>query len=201
MAFKKNNDPSGKRIRWETGSSGAILTSCPFRYHSIVGLGVPLALQLRVTGSFRATVMFNGCSVIRGLSFKAKAGTIKNFMIMICSTWMWRLIDTCLTLSCMHIFYDWMNTLVISVINTFSKCFFRSHWRLFLQNVSFFQLSFAKWKVRLFCLICLGIFFAIHEFNAQLIPMHINMPSFFTKNALPSIALQMGFFFYVPSKK
>ena len=185
MAFKKNNDPSGKRIRWETGSSGAILTSCPFRYHSIVGLGVPLALQLRVTGSFRATVMFNGCSVIRGLSFKAKARIIKNFI-------MWRLIDTCLTLSCMHIFYDWMNTLVISVINTFSKWFVAIHivahcWKM-TPKVSFFDLDFFQH------------FFAIHEFNAQLIPMHINMPSFFSQNALPSIALQMGFF-YVPSQK
>ena len=190
MAFKKNNDPSGKRIRWETGSSGAILTSCPFRYHSIVGLGVPLALQLRVTGSFRATVMFNGCSVIRGLSFKAKARIIK--LLLWSATWMWRLIDTCLTLSCMHIFYDWMNTLVISVINTFSKCFVAIHivahcWKM-TQKVPFFDLDF------------LQHFFAIHEFNAQLIPMHINMPSFFSQNALPSIALQMGFF-YVPIQK
>ena len=53
---------------WETGSSGAVLTGWLSLYHSIEGVGVPDALQLKVTGSFLATVIFRGCSKILGPS-------------------------------------------------------------------------------------------------------------------------------------
>jgi len=35
-------------------------------YHSIVGVGFPSALQLRVAGSCFLTTTLSGCSVIRG---------------------------------------------------------------------------------------------------------------------------------------
>ena len=66
IALRKNKEPSGRRIRCDWGSVGAVFTSPPSRYHSISGSGVPDALQLKVTGSFRATVMLRGFSVILG---------------------------------------------------------------------------------------------------------------------------------------
>ena len=66
IALRKKRLPSGSLIRWLTGSSGAVRTNSPSLNQSIWGWGFPDALQLSVTGSFRATVMANGCSVING---------------------------------------------------------------------------------------------------------------------------------------
>lgn len=38
----------------------------PSRYHSMIGVGDPSAEHCKVTGSWRATVTSEGCSVIRG---------------------------------------------------------------------------------------------------------------------------------------
>ena len=68
IARKKKRDPSGRSIRCELGSSGAILTGSPSLNHSIIGAsGDPLARQSKVTGSFLTTVWFMGCCVITGL--------------------------------------------------------------------------------------------------------------------------------------
>ena len=66
IALRKNKEPSGRRIRCDCGSVGAVFTNPPSRYHSISGSGVPDALQLKVIGSFRATVMLRGSSIILG---------------------------------------------------------------------------------------------------------------------------------------
>lgn len=66
MVLKKNNDPAGNKTRWDLLSEGDVFTSSPSLYHSTTGSGLPSALQLRVTGSFFATMMSDGCSVIRG---------------------------------------------------------------------------------------------------------------------------------------
>ena len=66
MARRKKSDPSGRRMRCEVGSAGAVRTARPSRNHSISGEGEPRALQPRVTGSFLATVMEMGCSVMLG---------------------------------------------------------------------------------------------------------------------------------------
>lgn len=66
MVLKKNNDPAGNKTRCDLLSEGDVLTSSPSLYHSTVGSGRPSALQLRVTGSFFATMISDGCSVIRG---------------------------------------------------------------------------------------------------------------------------------------
>lgn len=47
-------------------SLSEVTTSSPSLNHSILGFGFPSALQLSVTGSFLATTMSEGCSVILG---------------------------------------------------------------------------------------------------------------------------------------
>ena len=66
MARRKKSDPSGSRMRCDVGSAGAVRTARPSRNHSISGEGDPRALQPRVTGSFLATVIEMGCSVMVG---------------------------------------------------------------------------------------------------------------------------------------
>lgn len=63
---RKNRDPVGSRTRCDLASPGDVCTSSPSLYHSITGSGLPSALQFNVTGSFFATIMSDGCSVIRG---------------------------------------------------------------------------------------------------------------------------------------
>jgi hypothetical protein len=63
---KKKSDPAGSRTRWDLLSVGEVLTGSPSLNHSMEGSGRPSALQLRVTGSFFATIMSEGCSVILG---------------------------------------------------------------------------------------------------------------------------------------
>ena len=67
IARKKKRDPSGKRIRCDEASSGAVATSWPSLNHSITGMGDPLARQSSVTGSFFITVLFNGFWRIVGM--------------------------------------------------------------------------------------------------------------------------------------
>lgn len=64
---RKKRDPVGSRTRCDLASPGDVCTSSPSLYHSITGSGLPSALQFNVTGSFFATIMSDGCSVIRGL--------------------------------------------------------------------------------------------------------------------------------------
>ena len=52
MARRKKRDPSGRRMRCDVGSAGAVRTARPSRNHSISGEGDPRALHPRVTGSF-----------------------------------------------------------------------------------------------------------------------------------------------------
>jgi hypothetical protein len=59
MALRKKSDPSGKRIRCDCGSCGAVRTSWPSRNHSIIGSGFPAALQPRVMGSFLESMIAN----------------------------------------------------------------------------------------------------------------------------------------------
>lgn len=66
MVRRKNRDPAGKSTRWDLLSVGEVLTGSPSLNHSIVGSGRPSALQFKVTGSFFATMISEGCSVIRG---------------------------------------------------------------------------------------------------------------------------------------
>ena len=42
-ARRKKRLPSGSRMRWEVGSVGAVLTSSPSLYQSMMGSGSPLA--------------------------------------------------------------------------------------------------------------------------------------------------------------
>ena len=42
-ARRKKRLPSGRRMRWEVGSVGAVLTSSPSLYQSMMGSGSPLA--------------------------------------------------------------------------------------------------------------------------------------------------------------
>ena len=52
MARRKKREPSGRRMRCDVGSAGAVRTARPSRNHSISGEGDPRALHPRVTGSF-----------------------------------------------------------------------------------------------------------------------------------------------------
>jgi len=63
LTLRKNNPPAGSVMRWEPGS---IFSGTPSLYHWMVGVGDPSALQLRVAGSCRGTVVSMGCSTIRG---------------------------------------------------------------------------------------------------------------------------------------
>lgn len=63
---RKNSDPDGRRTRCDLLSLGLVFTGSPSLNHSIVGSGLPSALQFNVTGSFFGTTMSLGCSVIRG---------------------------------------------------------------------------------------------------------------------------------------
>lgn len=60
-ACKKNRDPLGSTIRFDES-----LTRLPSWYHSIVGSGLPSALQFKVAGSCLRTKTSDGCSVMRG---------------------------------------------------------------------------------------------------------------------------------------
>lgn len=64
FTLRKNSAPDGSRTRCEPG---AMLTGFPSLSHRMLGIGDPSALQLRVTGSWRGTVVSIGCSVIRGI--------------------------------------------------------------------------------------------------------------------------------------
>lgn len=66
IVLRKNKEPAGSRTRWDLLSIGDVLTGSPSLNHSIVGSGLPSALQFNVTGSFFATIMSEGCSVMRG---------------------------------------------------------------------------------------------------------------------------------------
>lgn len=68
---RKNNDPDGNRTRCDLLSFGLVLTGSPSLYHSIVGSGLPSALQFSVTGSFFGTTISLGCSVILGVRYCA----------------------------------------------------------------------------------------------------------------------------------
>lgn len=58
---RKKSEPAGRSTRLAEG-----FTSSPSLYHSIVGVGNPSALQFRVAGSCRGTLVSTGCSAIRG---------------------------------------------------------------------------------------------------------------------------------------
>lgn len=59
--LRKNRLPAGRKTRcWVT------LSGTPSLYQTIVGSGMPSALQFIVTGSLRGTVKSSGCSVIFG---------------------------------------------------------------------------------------------------------------------------------------
>ena len=50
----------------------AVTTNSPSLYQVIVGVGSPSALQPKVTGSFLATAVSSGCSMIFGAEDDAK---------------------------------------------------------------------------------------------------------------------------------
>lgn len=67
--LRKNRLPAGRKTRcWVT------LSGTPSLYQTIVGSGMPSALQFIVTGSLRGTVKSSGCSVIFGTWKAAKKG-------------------------------------------------------------------------------------------------------------------------------
>lgn len=67
LTLRKNKLPAGKKTRcWVT------LRGTPSLYQTIVGSGMPSALQFIVTGSLRGTVVSMGCSTIRGTWKAAK---------------------------------------------------------------------------------------------------------------------------------
>ena len=53
-------------------SVAAVTTNSPSLYQVIVGVGSPSALQPKVTGSFLATAVSSGCSMIFGAEDDAK---------------------------------------------------------------------------------------------------------------------------------
>ena len=53
-------------------SIAAVITGCPSLNQVMTGVGSPSALQPKVTGSFFATAVSSGCSVIFGGSAVAK---------------------------------------------------------------------------------------------------------------------------------
>ena len=63
---RKNSDPAGRMTRCDLGLEGAVGTGTPSLYHRISGSGIPSALQLRVSGSFLATSIEVGGSVMWG---------------------------------------------------------------------------------------------------------------------------------------
>lgn len=66
VTLRKNSDPVGNRTRCD---SPAVVTNSLSLYHSILGSGIPSALQFNVVGSWRGTTVSAGCSVILGTRY------------------------------------------------------------------------------------------------------------------------------------
>lgn len=66
IVLRKNNDPDNNNTRCDFDSTLEVRTGSPSLNHWISGSGRPSALQFKVTGSFFATILSEGCSVILG---------------------------------------------------------------------------------------------------------------------------------------